>query len=68
MFCTDRPVAEPERGDLLAVGNTGAYGVELASRFHSQPLPGEVTLRDGETRLTREPETVDDVTARERSF
>ncbi len=67
VFCTDRPVAEPERGDLLAVGNTGAYGVELASRFHSQPLPGEVALRDGEAQLTREPESLDDVTAREQS-
>ena len=67
VFCTDRPIAEPARGDLLAVGNAGAYGIELASRFHSQPLPGEVALDDGETRVTREPETVDDVTARERS-
>jgi len=65
VFCTDRPVAEPARGDLLAVGNTGAYGVELASRFHSQPLPGEVALHDGEAQVTREPETLTDVTARE---
>lgn len=41
-LCSARPLARPERGALLAVGMTGAYGVELASRFHGRPLPTEV--------------------------
>ncbi|MEZ3144841.1 diaminopimelate decarboxylase [Halobaculum sp. MBLA0143] len=67
VFCTDRPLAQPERGDLLAVGNAGAYGYELASRFHSQPLPGEVAVEDGDTRVTREAETLGDVTRLEKT-
>ena len=67
VFSTDRPLAQPERGDLLAVGNAGAYGYELASRFHSQPLPGEVAVEDGETRVTREAETLGDVTRLEKA-
>lgn len=39
---TARPLARPERGDLLAVGMAGAYGIELASRFHGRALPTEV--------------------------
>ncbi|MFB6243865.1 MAG: diaminopimelate decarboxylase, partial [Halobaculum sp.] len=67
VFCTDRPLAEPERGDLLAIGNAGAYGYELASRFHSQPLPAEVAVEDDSWRVSRERETLADVTRLERS-
>ncbi|PSP83683.1 diaminopimelate decarboxylase [Halobacteriales archaeon QS_6_64_34] len=66
VFCTDRPIARPERTDLLAIGNAGAYGYELANQFHSQPRPAEVAIEDGETRLVRERETLADVTRMER--
>jgi len=66
VFCTDRPVARPERGDLLAIGMAGAYGYELASQFHSQPRPAEVALDGGEARAVRRRETLDDVTRVER--
>ncbi|WP_135364110.1 diaminopimelate decarboxylase [Halosimplex halophilum] len=66
VFCTDRPVARPERGDLLAIGNAGAYGYELANQFHSQPRPAEVAVEDGETRVVRRRESMDDVTRVER--
>ncbi|MFC7235677.1 diaminopimelate decarboxylase [Halosegnis marinus] len=66
VFCTDRPVAEPERGNLLAIGNAGAYGYELASQFHSQPRPAEVAVEGGEARVVRRRETLDDVTRVER--
>jgi diaminopimelate decarboxylase len=66
VFCTDRPLARPERGDLLAVGNAGAYGYELTSHFHSQPRPPEVVVSDGETHVTRRRETMADVTRVER--
>jgi diaminopimelate decarboxylase len=64
-LCRDRPVSRPERGDLLAVGVAGAYGIELANEFHSQPLPAEVALADGEARVVRERRRVEDVLARE---
>ncbi len=62
VFCTDRPLARPERGDLLAIGNAGAYGYELANQFHSQPKPAEVALENGEPRVVRKRETLADVT------
>ena len=61
VFCTDRPLAMPERGELLAIGNAGAYGYELANQFHSQPRPAEVAIAGAETRIVRRRETLDDV-------
>ncbi|WP_324663041.1 diaminopimelate decarboxylase [Haloarcula sediminis] len=66
VFCTDRPIARPEREELLAIGNAGAYGYELANQFHSQPRPAEVAIEGGETRIVRERETLADVTRMER--
>ncbi|WP_336357823.1 diaminopimelate decarboxylase [Haloarcula sp. CGMCC 1.6347] len=65
VFCTDRPIARPERTDLLAIGNAGAYGYELANQFHSQPRPAEIAFEGGETRLVREREDLADVTRME---
>ena len=62
VFCTDRPIARPIRGDLLAIGNAGAYGYELASQFHSQPRPAEVTIDGATTQIARRRETLADVT------
>jgi diaminopimelate decarboxylase len=66
VFCTDRPIARPERGDVLAIGNAGAYGYELASQFHSQPRPAEVAIDGEEARVVRRRETLADVTRLER--
>jgi diaminopimelate decarboxylase len=65
VFCTDRPIARPERTDLFAIGNAGAYGYELANQFHSQPRPAEVAFEGGETRVVREREDLADVTRME---
>jgi diaminopimelate decarboxylase len=62
VFATDRPLARPERGEILAIGNAGAYGYELASQFHSQPRPAEVALEGKEARVVRRRETIADVT------
>jgi diaminopimelate decarboxylase len=66
VFCTDRPIARPEREDLLAIGNAGAYGYELANQFHSQPRPAEVAIESGQSRVVRDRETLADVTRMER--
>jgi diaminopimelate decarboxylase len=66
VFCTGRPIARPERGDLLAIGNAGAYGYELASQFHSQPRPAEVAIDGTESWVARRRETMADVTRVER--
>ncbi len=61
VFCTDRPIPRPEREDLLAIGNAGAYGYELANQFHSQPRPAEVAIEGGEASVVRRRETLADV-------
>ncbi|WP_336327531.1 diaminopimelate decarboxylase [Halovenus sp. HT40] len=68
VFCTDRPIARPQQEDLLAIGNAGAYGYELANQFHSQPRPAEVALDGDGARVVRERETLDDVTRVETGF
>jgi len=63
VFATDRPIARPERNHLLAIGNAGAYGYELANQFHSQPRPAEVAIEaDGGARVVRRRESLADVT------
>jgi len=62
VFCTDRPIPRPNAGDLLAVGNVGAYGISLASQFHSQPRPAEVAIDGDDERVTRRRETFEDLT------
>ncbi|WP_115864998.1 diaminopimelate decarboxylase [Halorussus litoreus] len=59
----DHRLSDPERGDLLAVGNAGAYGYEMASQYNSRPRPASVVLEDGAASLARRRETVADVTA-----
>jgi len=61
VFCTDRPIPRPEADDVLAIGNVGAYGINLASQFHSQPRPAEVATEGGDERVTRRRETFDDL-------
>ena len=66
VFCTDRPIARPQRGDVLAIGNAGAYGYELANQFHSQPRPAEIAFEGDGHRVVRRRETLGDVTRLER--
>jgi diaminopimelate decarboxylase len=62
LFCEERPMSTPRRGDLLAIGNAGAYGYEMASTYNSRPRPAEVVLDGDEGRLARERETLDALT------
>jgi diaminopimelate decarboxylase len=54
---------DPARGDLLAVGNAGAYGYEMASQYNSRPRPASVVLAGDDARVARRRETISDVTA-----
>jgi diaminopimelate decarboxylase len=61
----DRALPPVERGDLLAVFSTGAYGMVMASHYNSLPLPAEVLVDGDEVRTVRRRETYDDLTALE---
>jgi diaminopimelate decarboxylase len=56
---------EPRRGDLLAVPATGAYTLGMASNYNGVPRPAAVLVSDGDARLIRRRETVDDLLAGE---
>ncbi len=66
VFCTDRELPASERGDVLAIGNAGAYGYEMASQYNSRPRPASVVLDEGAVRRSRRRETIADVTRTER--
>jgi diaminopimelate decarboxylase len=55
------PLPEPRRDDLLAVPGTGAYTLGMSSNYNAVPRPAAVLVSDGEARLIRRRERVDDV-------
>ncbi|MFB6171148.1 MAG: diaminopimelate decarboxylase [Haloarculaceae archaeon] len=62
----DRSLPAPARGDLLAVGNAGAYGYEMASQYNSRPRPAVVAVDGEAATLAVERETLSDLTRLER--
>jgi len=52
-------------GDLLAVPATGAYTLAMASNYNGVPRPAAILVADGEARLARRRETVEDLLALE---
>ena len=52
---------EPRPGDVLAVPATGAYTLALGSTYNGVPRPAVVLAADGEARLIRHRETVEDL-------
>src|SRR4029079_2491880 len=58
-----RNLALPELGpgDLLALGDVGAYGYAMSSHFLNRPRPAEVVLVGNELILTTRKETLEDL-------
>ena len=65
-FARDREIRRVEEGDLLAILDTGAYGMALASNYNTRPRPAEVLVDGRRSRLIRKRESVDDLLAPER--
>lgn len=56
VFARDRPVPRVREGDVLAIQNAGAYCYSMASTYNNRPLPAEVVVSHGRSRLsTRRP-------------
>ena len=51
----------PRRGDLLAVPATGAYTLAMGSTYNGVPRPAVVLVREGEARVIRRREPVEDL-------
>jgi diaminopimelate decarboxylase len=56
---------EPRRGDVIAVPVTGAYTLAMSSSYNAVPRPAAVLVSDGDARLIRKRETVEDLLALE---
>jgi diaminopimelate decarboxylase len=56
---------EPRRGDILTVPVTGAYTLAMSSAYNAVPRPAAVLVRDGDARVIRRRETIDDLLALE---
>ena len=61
----DRDLETVGPGDLLAVRDTGAYGVVMASNYNMRPRPAEALVEGGTARLIRRRETFDDLVRNE---
>jgi diaminopimelate decarboxylase len=57
----DRAMPVAHEGDLLAVLDTGAYGMALASNYNTRPRPAEVLVDGKAARLVRKRETLADL-------
>lgn len=62
-FATDRELPEVREGDLLVIRNAGAYGYSMASNYNSRFRPAEVLVLNGEARLIRSRDTLDQLLA-----
>ena len=61
----DWPLPPVQRGDVLAVFSAGAYGMVMASRYNSMPLPAEIMVDRDRCTVVRRREDYDDLTAHE---
>ncbi len=57
----DVALPSPRRGDLLAVPATGAYTLAMASNYNGVTRPAAVLVRDGEARVIRRREGIEDL-------
>ena len=65
VIARDRVLPPLEVGDLVAIRDAGAYGSAMASNYNRHPLPAEVLVDNGEWRVIRRRQTIDDMTAME---
>ncbi|MBV2162758.1 MAG: diaminopimelate decarboxylase [Comamonas sp.] len=56
-----RPLGDAQVGDLLVIHNTGAYGASMSSNYNSRPLAAEVLVDNGQARLIRRRQTVEEL-------
>lgn len=64
-FARDRKLPTVREGDLLALLDTGAYGMVLASNYNTRPRPAEVLVDGKRITLIRRRETIADLVRNE---
>ncbi|MGF6192193.1 diaminopimelate decarboxylase [Serratia sp. 2723] len=56
-----RPLSQVRVGDYLVFHDTGAYGSSMSSNYNSRPLLPEVLFENGEPRLIRRRQTIEEL-------
>lgn len=64
VLAAERVMPVPEEGDLVVVGNAGAYGFAMASHYNLRARPAEVMVDGDDWHLAREREGYRDVVPR----
>ncbi|MGF6898981.1 diaminopimelate decarboxylase [Paraburkholderia sp. GAS348] len=62
---TSRAMQTPEVGDFVVFHDAGAYGASMSSNYNSRPLAAEVLIENGEPRLIRRRQTIEELIALE---
>ncbi|HKW59282.1 MAG TPA: diaminopimelate decarboxylase [Candidatus Dormibacteraeota bacterium] len=65
ILITDIEMPALKPGDVIAVPAAGAYCLAMASNYNGMPRPEVLMLRDGQARVMRRRETLDDLVAAE---
>ena len=61
LLARDTDLSAPQRGDLLAIGEAGAYGASMSSNYLTRPRPAEVLYETGQWQVIRRTETPADI-------
>lgn len=65
ILAEDRSLPETEIGDLLAICDTGAYGMTMASNYNRRTLPAEILIDDsGHNNMIRKRESATELVDR----
>lgn len=64
-FARDRQLPEIQEGELLAILDTGAYGMALSSNYNTRPRAAEVLVEGTRARLIRRRESFRDLVRQE---
>jgi diaminopimelate decarboxylase len=60
-FARDREMPAVDAGGLIAILDTGAYGMSLSSNYNTRPRAAEVLVEGKKSKLVRRRETVSDL-------
>ena len=58
---SDRKLNEVREGDIIGIKNAGAYAFTMSSNYNSRLRPAEVLIMDGNKKLIRQRESMDDI-------
>lgn len=61
IFIKDIQLQKVERGDIIAVASTGAYGFSMSSNYNKNPRPAVVFVKNGEVRVVSKRQSYEDI-------